>query len=67
MALYMRENLKIKIMEKKKDNERITKTVIFSVVGVALVSALCSIFRTAVWIKNDNLITKKILVELGSI
>ena len=54
-------------MEKKKDNERITKTVIFSVVSVALVSALCSIFRTAVWIKNDNLITKKILVELGSI
>ena len=54
-------------MEKKKDNERITKTVIFSVVGVALVSALCSIFRTTVSIKNDNLITKKILVELGSI
>ena len=54
-------------MEKKKDNERITKTVMFSVIGVAFVSALCSIFRTAIWIKNDNLITKKILVELGNI
>lgn len=57
----------MKIMEKKKDNERITKTVMFSVIGVAFVSAICSIFRTAIWIKNDNLITRKILVELGNI